>query len=99
MYEIKFILVEILLILSFNILIFTYSAVSSEIITNCLAFFLFLILQIPFYLLLTKLEVIIFTNDLANIELFRVFFFYCNIINLFIGFFLVVQLIYLFITA
>jgi hypothetical protein len=99
MYELKLILVEILIILSFNVLIFTYSAVSSEMMTSCLSLSLFLISQIPFYLLLVELEAIIFTNDLANVKLFSVLFFYCHIINLFIGFFLIIQLIYLFISS
>ncbi len=98
MSEISIVVFEILVIILLYIIIFIYSAISSDTITTCLSLSIYIILLLPLFLLLDKLNCLIFANNLENKLFFKVLFFYSTIINLFIGFFLLVQLLYLFIT-
>lgn len=97
MSEINIILVEILFILMIYIFIFIYSAISSDTLTSCLSLAIFLILLLPFYYKLEELKVLLFVNDLEDELFYRTLFFYSTLINTFIGLFLTIQLIYLFI--
>lgn len=96
--ELNTILFEILIILMLYIFIFIYSAISSDTITTCLSLSIFLILLLPFYILLKKLRLLLFVNNLEDKVFFKILFFYSTLINIFIGFFLIIQLVYLFIT-
>jgi len=98
MTEINFVLFEIFTILLLYIFIFIYSAISSDTLTSCLSLSIFLILLIPLHISLEKLKVLIFSDNLENEAFFRILFFYSTLINVFIGFYLIIQLIYLFIT-
>ena len=98
MSEINIVLFEIFIILILYIFIFIYSAISSDTLTSCLSLSIFLILLIPLYFSLEKLKLLLFINNLENEAFFRILFFYSTLINIFIGFFLIIQLIYLFLT-
>lgn len=95
MLEFNILLFEILLILSISIFIFIYSALSADLITSFISLLIFLILLIPFYLLLERLELIIYMNNLEHLSFFKLIFSYSTLINVFIGLFLVVESIYL----
>ena len=95
MIEIHLLLFEVLLMLSVIIFIFIYSAFSVDMLTTLIAFLIFLILLIPFYLILEKLEVLLYVNNLENIAFFKLIFFYSTLINVFIGIYFTTQSIYL----
>ncbi len=95
MLEFNILLFEILLILSSFIFIFVYSAFSVDMLTTLTSLLIFLILLIPFYIILEKLKFIIYINNLENIIFFKLIFLYSTLINVFIGLFLVVESIYL----
>ena len=96
MSEINLILFDILIILIIFIISFIYSVLSTDTLITLISFLIFLILLIPFYKLLAKLRLIIFVNNLENFAFFNILFFYSNLINLFIGICLFLELIYLF---
>jgi len=98
MSEINIVVFEILVILMLFIFLFIYSAISSDTITTCLSLSIYVILLIPLYILLEKLSLILFTYNLENRIFFKTLFLFSTLINIFIGFFLIIQLIYLFIT-
>ena len=95
MLEFNILLFEILLILSIFIFIFIYSAFSVDMLTTLVSLLIFLILLIPFYIGIERLEVIVYINDLESTNFFKLIFFYSTLINMFIGLFLLVQTIYL----
>ena len=98
MSEINLILFEIILIFMIYFFIFIYSAISSDTLTSCFSLAIFLILLLPFYYKLEELKRLLFLNNFENEVFYQMLFFYSILINLFIGLFLTVQLIYLFIT-
>ncbi len=95
MSEFHLFLFEVLLMLSVIIFIFIYSAFSVDMLTTLIAFLIFLILLIPFYLILEKLEVLLYIYNLEHISFFRLIFFYSTLINIFIGIYFTIQSIYL----
>lgn len=95
MLEYYLLLLEALLMLSVIIFIFIYSAFSADMLTTLIAFLIFLILLIPFYLILEKLEILLYINNLENISFFKLIFFYSILINVFIGIYFTIQSIYL----
>ena len=98
MSEVNVVIVEILVILLLYIFMFIYSAISSDSVTTCISFSIYIILLLPLYIFLEKLRLLIYVNNLENEIFFKILFFYSTIINIFVGFFLFVQLLYLFIT-
>ncbi len=96
MSELQILLIEIFIILSLYIFIFIYSVISVDTITTFLSFLIFLILLIPFYFLLDKLEFLVYFNNLEDIPIFNLIIFYSTLINLFIGLYLFIELVYLF---
>ena len=99
MLDVHILLMEIFIILSIYIVLFIYSVISADLITTLLSFLTFLILLIPLYLLLDRIELQIYINDLREIPIFKLFFFYSILINLFIGTYFFVELVYLFFFA
>ena len=85
MLEVNIIFFEILLILSFFIIIFIYSTISADTIISLSTFLLFLTFLIPYYVLLARLKKIISLNNFEEISILNLLFFYSNIINIFIG--------------
>lgn len=96
MWEFNILLFEGLIILSIYIFILIYSAISVDKIISLVSFSVFLILLIPFYLVLGRLENLVYINNFEDISFFKFFFFYARLINLFIGIYIVIELIYLF---
>ena len=95
MLEIHLLLFEVLLMLSIIVFIFIYSAFSVDMLTTLIAFLIFLILLIPFYLILEKLKVLLYINNLEKVTFFKLIFYYSTIINVFIGIYFTIQSIYL----
>ena len=96
MLEFNLLFIEILLMLSFFIIIFIYSTLSADTIISLLAFLIFLTFLIPFYVLLERLKEIIYINNLEGLSIINLLIFYSNIINFLIGISLFIELIYLF---
>jgi len=96
MSELQILLIEIFVILSLYIFVFIYSVISADTITTLLSFLIFLILLIPFYFLLEKLDFLVYFNNLEDILIFNLIVFYSTLINLFIGLYLFIELVYLF---
>lgn len=99
MLDLHILLMEIFIILSIYIILFLYSVISADMITTLLSFLLFLILLIPLYLLLDRMELQIYISNLKDVPIFKIFLFYSTLINLFIGIYLFVELVYLFFYA
>jgi len=97
MYYLNTLLIEIFTIFGVIILIFIYSIISSDNLTSFLSFLIFLILLIPFYILLNKLELFVYFNNLEDNFFFKYIIYSLNIIILFIGISLFIEMIYLFI--
>ena len=93
------ILLQILIILAIYILLFTYSAISADMMTTCISFMIFLILLLPFIVLLEKLKILLHISNVRYEILFNMLIFYSTVIIIFIGFFLFIQLIYLFLNG
>ncbi len=95
MSELNFILLQIFSISIFLIILFVYSIISSELIASVLIMGLYLISLIPLYLAIENLQLIILNYNLENIIFFKIVICYCDLINIIIGSFLIIQLIYL----
>lgn len=99
MIDLNLTLFGLLAILALNIFVFIYSAISTDMITTFISLTLFLIFLLPFYVLLEKLKLIILLKNSEDLIFYKIFSFYSTLLNLFIGFFLIVQLIYLLLTS
>lgn len=97
MLEVNILVLEIFIILGINILIFIFSIISTDILITSLGFFFFLVLIIPFHLLIEKLELITVIYSLESSAFYKLIIFYSWLINFIIGISLFIQLIYLFI--
>lgn len=95
MSSLDFVLIEIFGILSFLIIMFIYSIIASDLMTSLIIFSLFLFLLIPFYMALDNLQFILLNYGLDDIIYIKILLFYSNLGNIFIGTFLIIQLVYL----
>lgn len=95
MLEYQILLIEVLLILGINIFIFIYSALSVDMSITLISLSIFLILLIPFYLILEKLEILLYIGNIEENTFFKLVFFYSTLINVFIGMYLTIESIYL----
>ena len=95
MLEYQILLIEVLLILGINIFIFIYSAFSVDMSITLISLTIFLILLIPFYLILEKLEILLYIDNIEENTFFKLVFFYSTLINVFIGMYLTIESIYL----
>lgn len=66
MVELNILVLEICIFLGINILIFIFSIISTDILITSLGFFFFLVLLIPFHLLIEKLELMILIQNLEK---------------------------------
>ena len=96
MLELNILLFDVLFILSIFIFIFIYSAISADMFTTLISLLIFLILLIPFYIILEQLEILIYMNDIDSVPFFKFFFFYSTLIIVFIGLYLIIESVYLF---
>lgn len=94
MVEISFIVIEIISLLSFIILIFIYSAISTDALTVFICIILFLILLLPFLTIINQLELILIEFNLENIFFYKLLINFSMIINIFIGLYLIIELFY-----
>ncbi len=95
MLEYQILLIEVLLILGINIFIFIYSVLSVDMSITLISLTIFLILLIPFYLILEKLEILLYIDNIEENTFFKFVFFYSTLINVFIGMYLTIESIYL----
>jgi len=95
MLEYQILLIEVLLILGINIFIFIYSALSVDMSITLISLSIFLIILIPFYLILEKLEILLYIDNIEENTFFKLVFFYSTLINVFIGMYLTIESIYL----
>lgn len=97
MVVLNILVLEICIFLGINILIFIFSIISTDILITSLGFFFFLVLLIPFHLLIEKLELMILIQNLESSAFYKMIIFYSWLINFIVGISLLIQLIYLFI--
>lgn len=95
MLEYQILLIKVLLILGINIFIFIYSALSVDMSITLISLSIFLIILIPFYLILEKLEILLYIDNIEENTFFKLVFFYSTLINVFIGMYLTIESIYL----
>jgi len=96
MFQLSLTILEITSIMSLFILIFIYSAISSDTTTVLISLILFLIFLLPFYVLINQLKLLIVDLNLENVVFFKTLVFYSTIVNVFIGTYLIIELIYVF---
>jgi len=95
MIEFNILFLKIILILGLFILAFIYSIISSDLLVTLLCLFLYLIFFFPFFLLIEKLRILLFLNNLEEIPYIKFFLWYSTIIVIIIGTFLFIQFFYL----
>jgi len=99
MLELNIIFLEFLLLLSVTILIFIYSIISTDVLITSLTLLIFMVLIIPYQILLNELKILVFKNNLDNLLIFNLVFFFSWLINIFMGISLLTELVYLFISG
>ena len=95
MLELNILLAETFVLLGFTIIIFIFSLVSTDVLISMLSFLLYLIILIPFFVLLDKLELLIYIRNLENPTSYNVISLYSKLIYIFIGLSLFIELVYL----
>jgi len=95
MLEINVLIAETFVLLAFTIIIFISSLVSTDVLISMLSFLLYLIILIPFFVLLDKLELLIYITDLENPTSYNVISLYSKLIYIFIGLSLFIEVVYL----
>ncbi len=99
MLEIDLIFFKIFFILTFFIIIFIYSAISTDLIVTLISFLLFLTLLIPFFILFEYYKYLMYINNYEEILFFKIINIYLPLIPIFIGLFLFIELVYLFLIS
>ena len=97
MYDLSVILIELFSLMTIFLLIFIYSTISSDQIISFMVFLIYLILLIPFSMIIENLNLILNTKSLSDMIILNSIFYCCILINIIIGIFLFIELIYLFI--
>ena len=95
MSEFNLIIFEFYSILAFFIFIFAFSVISAEPIAIFISLVLFFIFLMPFFQILNDLEIFAFSEGLETV-FFKSVVSYSKLIVLFIGIFLFIELIYVF---
>lgn len=95
MSALELLILELVLLISFNIILLTYSLLSAEINVSILSFLLFLVLLIPNSLLVTRILTISKMMNKLNIDIINYIIFYGSLINISIGLLLFIEIIYL----
>ena len=91
-----FTLYELILIIIIFIIIFIYSLVSTELMSTLLSFMIFLILIIPLYQLIEEYHILLVEMDLQNAFFLKMIYNFSVVLSIFVGFFLFIELLYLF---
>ena len=95
MSELNLILFEFYSLLAFFIFIFAFSVISAEPISIFISIVLFFIFLIPFFQILNKIEVFAFSEGFETV-FFKTVVSYSKLLVIFIGIFLCIELIYVF---
>ncbi len=92
--ELFVILIEFFLMMALFVFVFTFSIISAEPMTVFISIILFLVFLVPFFQVLNEISLVVFNEDLEA-TLLNSIISYSKIIIIFIGVFLVVELIYI----
>ncbi len=95
MSEINLIIFEFYSLLAFFIFIFAFSVISAEPIAIFISIVLFFIFLMPFFQILNEIEVFAFSKGFETV-FFKTVVSYSKLIVIFIGIFLFIELIYVF---
>ena len=95
MSELNLILFEFYSLLVFFIFIFAFSVISAEPIAIFISIVLFFIFLVPFFQILNEIEVFAFSEGFETV-FFKTVVSYSKLIVIFIGIFLFIELIYVF---
>jgi len=95
MSELNLILFEFYLLLVFFIFIFAFSVISAEPITIFISVVLFFIFLMPFFQILNEIEVFVFSEGFETV-FFKTVVSYSKLLVIFIGIFLIIESIYVF---
>jgi len=95
MLEFNLIIFEFYLLLTLFIFIFAFSVISADPITIFISIVLFFIFLIPFFQILNEIEVYAFSEGFETV-FFKTVVPYSKLIVIFIGIFLFIELIYVF---
>ena len=94
MLELHIILIEFFLLIALFIFVFAFSIISAEPITVFISIVLFFIFLIPFFQVLNEISLVVF-NEGFEANLLNSIISYSKFVITFIGFFLIVELIYI----
>ena len=94
MFDINFILIGLLLIMMIFITIYIFAATSSDITNVVISIVFFLILLLPFSLLMNEFNNLIIEQNYDEISFFKMIPFFSTLINTFIGLYLFIEAIY-----
>ena len=94
MIEFDYLISILTLILILIIIIFIVTVFSTESIVNLVLFLTYFILLLPYYSLIRDLHAIILEYGYTEIELFNTILFFGNLINVFVGIALILNVIY-----
>ena len=95
MSELNLILFEFYSLLAFFIFIFAFSVISAEPIAIFISIVLFFIFLVPFFQILNEIEVFVFSEGFETV-FFKTVVSYSKLLVIFIGIFLFIELIYVF---
>jgi hypothetical protein len=96
MYDLSFVLVELFSIMACYLFIFVYSIISSDLIVVLIGFLLYLVLIIPFTIVLDALNQTITLIPLEEKLFINYILYLCELVNVIIGVILFIELTYLF---
>lgn len=94
MIEINFIILEIFIMMMIFIIIFIFAVISSEISTIFPCFALFLMLLIPFSLIMQDFNILIVELNYEIVPIFKMLPFFSTLINTFMGLYMFIEIIY-----
>ena len=94
MSELHVILIEFFLLIALFVFVFTFSIISSESMTVFISIVLFFVFLVPFFQVINEINLVVF-NEGFEATLLNSIISYSKFIIIFIGVFLVVELIYI----
>ena len=96
MADLNLLLLEFFTLLGIIIFIFGFSVISTEPTLIIFAIILIFVLTLPYVQIIYEIETLMFNYGLENELLFRILYPYSKLIIIFIGIFLIIELIYIF---
>lgn len=95
----NYLFLGVMLYMSLFIIIFLFAAISADLLGTLICFIFFLLLLLPFYLILDQFKIWLFFNGIGTFSFFNSILSYAMVMLAFIGIFLFVQLMYLVISG